>query len=122
MALVKGSITTPSAVNVYDFSIDFGSELNTSNAPFELFTVDECGQKKDKFDLTDAVIGGDILFNKCVKYSFQSSEVIIGTGEESNKFYLNTTSLNLPVGVFDYVIYFVDGSSIIKGKLNILDF
>ena len=48
-----------------------------------------------------------------------SGELIKGTGEDNNKLWINIDVLTLDRGQYDYKIYFVDGVSVIKGKLEV---
>jgi hypothetical protein len=113
--MTQGNISIPSELNQYDFVTDAGLQLNTSNAPFEFFTSDGCGNK-EVYDLVTNAIEFEVKieFNDCIIYELVTGEIKI----EANKMYLETTSLNLKRGVYDYTVFFKDVASVIKGKLT----
>ena len=124
--MAKGNITVPSEINIYNFTMNENSNLNTSNTPFEFFSVDNETGEKTPFILTGVFLEFEIKKNGCLLYSVNTdnelgTEIFIGTqpGEDTKMYLLTTTMNHLNRGQYDYYIRTEDNVSLIKGILTI---
>ena len=113
------TLSIPSEDNVIAIIGESNRPLNTSTAPFCFFDSDECGNNTP-IDLTPYEFDILIKLNGCEYFlgSTLSGELVKDT-EETNKLYINIDTLTLDRGQYNYKIYFVDGVSVISGKLEV---
>ena len=105
------TLEIPSEYNIFEIVAEFGKPLNTSNAPFEFYYIDECGNT-EIINITSYTFELKVYFNDCLY--LDSTDLII---ESPNKLYINIPTLNIKEGQYDYKIDLVGGNSVISGKL-----
>jgi len=117
---METTLTIPSEVNVYSIIGESQRPLDTSNAPFCFFDSDDCGNDTP-IDLTNFDFDLLVTLNGCEYFlgSTLSGELVKGTDSDNNKLWINIDTLTLDRGQYDYKIYFVDGVSVIGGKLEV---
>jgi len=114
------TLTIPSEVNEFGVIGESQRPLRTDNKPFCFFDSDNCGND-NPIDLTNYEFDLIITLNGCDYFlgSTLSGELIKGTDSDSNKLWIDIDVLTLDRGQYDYKIYFVDGVSVISGKLEV---
>ena len=117
---MENTLTIPSEVNIYNIIGESNRPLKTDNAPFCFFDSDDCGVDTP-IDLDSYEFDLLVTLNGCEYFlgSTLSGELIKGTGSDNNKLWINIDTLTLERGQYDYKIYFVDGVSVISGKLEV---
>ena len=111
--MIATDIQIPAEYNKYNITGESGKTLDTSNSPFELFYEDECGNLTE-FDATSEEYNFKAFNNNC---EIPLSDSILSEG---NKIWLVIPDLDIRKGSYDYLIEFLDGTSIISGKLKVL--
>jgi len=114
------TLTIPSEVNKFSFIFESNRPMKTENKPFCFFDSDDCGNDSP-IDLTNYEFDLLVTLNGCEYFlgSTLSGELIKGTESDNNKLWVNIDILTLERGQYDYKIYFVDGVSVIGGKLEV---
>lgn len=105
------TLEIPSEYNVFDIIGEKEKPLNTSNAPFEFYDIDGCGNQTP-INITSYNFELNVYENNCLRLN--STDLVI---ETPNILYINIANLNLKEGQYDYLISFVGDVSVIKGKL-----
>tara|TARA_R110000851_G_scaffold331708_1_gene506308 strand:+ start:120 stop:482 length:363 start_codon:yes stop_codon:yes gene_type:complete len=119
--MIEYDISVPSEENrFFNFNINKEYEWDTSNAPFEFTTID-CEGTELNYPLDSVDLEVKIFLNGCMVLELDPSEIKKGVvvGVDDNKAYIQTVNFDLRLGLYDYVVYFKDTSSVIKGKLKI---
>lgn len=111
----------PSEVNNIHFVFNSGRPMNTSNTPFLFIDDDECGNETP-VDISSYDFEAIISLNGCEyeRYSTLTIGLTKGEGDDNNKLWFDVETLNLDRGRYDYIIYFVDGVSVISGKIKVI--
>ena len=112
--------TVPSEVNDIPFIFDSGRPMNSSNTPFTFYDDDGCGNETP-IDISPYGFEMFVTLNGC-QYLYTSTlmgGLVKGSGDDNNKLWLDITGNELKRGQYDYKIYFIDGVSVISGKLEI---
>lgn len=119
----KQTLAAPAKMNVIDLD-DFvaGAPLETSSKPYAFFTVDECGVRRPQ-DLEGLEFEFKVLFNDCIQYETSTilGELVKGTGDDSNKLFFDIPILDVPKGVYQYIINeTTQRLQVIKGNLTLV--
>ena len=117
---MEKTLTIPSEVNVYNIIGESNRPLKTDNNPFSFFDSDDCGVDTP-IDLDSYEFDLLVTLNGCEYFlgSTLSGELVKGTLSDNNKLWIDIDILTLERGQYDYKIYFVDGVSVISGKLEV---
>lgn len=119
----KQTLAAPAKMNVIDLEgIVAGAPLSTPSDPYAFFTVDECGVKRPQ-DITAFEFEFKVVFNDCIQFDTTTflGGLVIGTGEDSNKLWYNIAALDVPKGVYQYVISeTTQRLEVIKGNLTLI--
>ena len=111
--MIPTTLEIPSEYNVYNIIAENGKPLNTSNAPFEFFEEDDCGNRTP-YDITAFTFEMIVTDGDCEVDTITNLFVT-----DTNKLYINETPLNIQEGEYDYSIEMVGYNSMIKGKLTV---
>lgn len=117
---METTLTIPSEVNLFSIIGESQRPLITDNAPFCFFDSDDCGNDTP-IDITNYEFDLLVTLNGCEYFlgSTLSGELVKGTNSDNNKLWINIDTLTLDRCQYDYKIYFVDGVSVIGGKLEV---
>ena len=111
--MIPTTLEIPSEFNKFNIIAEHGKPLNTSNAPFEFYTEDDCGDRTP-YDVTP--------------YSFQmliyDADCLVGAitnlfTADVNKLYINESPLSIPFGDFSYKIEMIGYNTVISGKIKV---
>ena len=110
--MIATDLQIPSEENKFNISAETGKDIDTRSATFVLGYEDE-GKKFEPLDATQYNYNFVVLQNNCELIRNQN------VYSEDSKIWILSPH-NLRKGQYDYYIEFVDGASIISGKLNII--
>lgn len=116
------SMKLPSEVNIFPSQVNVGKQWDTSSAPWEFYTENtETGDRTSK-DIRAQEFEIKIYFNDCIVYELDQTEIINGVNTiDSNKLYVVTTGFDFKRrGKYNFIVFFKDGVSVIKGVLNVI--
>ena len=97
----------PSEVNIINIVGKTQEPLNMMGDTFGFVYTDDCGNDED-IDISEYLSGGTVV-----------GDLVIGTGNDSNKLWFNITNLDLDRAVYQYNIKIVGSNSVIKGNLTV---
>ncbi len=111
--MIPTTIEVPSEFNKFNFIAETGKPFNTSNAPIEFYTEDDCGNRTP-YDITPYTFVMNVYDGDCLVDTLTN---LFKT--EVNKLYINENPLTIEFGIYDYKIEMVGFNSVVSGKLNV---
>jgi len=107
------SIEIPSAYNVINITAESGKPLNTSLAPIEFYSEDECGERTP-YDLTPYTYNMEVFEGDCLVLTITNLVV-----QNTNEMYIDEPILDLDFGVYKFKINQINYNSLISGKITV---
>ena len=111
--MIPTTLEIPSEYNKYDIIAESGKQLNTSNAPFEFYTEDECGEQAP-YNITPFTFEIHVYDADCLVQTI--TNLIVAN---VNQLYINETPLNIDFGKYDYKIEMIGYNTVISGKITV---
>ena len=111
--MIPTTLEIPSEYNIYNIIAENGKPFNTSNAPFEFVTEDECGNQTP-YDITSFTFTFDIYEGNCLVTSLTN---LFTT--DTNKLYINEFPFDVPKGEYSYKVEMIGYNTVISGKITV---
>ena len=110
----------PSEVNIINIVGKSQEPLNMMGDTFGFVYTDDCGNDEN-IDITEYEFTYSITLSGCeyLTGGTVAGDLVIGTGNDSNKLWFNITNLDLDRAVYQYNIKIVGSNSVIKGNLTV---
>jgi hypothetical protein len=117
---METTLGIPSIWNDIVLVFESNRPMNTITRPFCFVDEDSCGNQTP-IDISSYDFDLIITLNGCDYFlgSTLSGELVKGTGDDNCKLWIDIETLTLDRGQYDYKVYFTDGVSVIKGKLEV---
>ena len=111
--MIPTTLEIPSEYNIYNIIGEFDKPLNTSNAPFEFFEEDDCGNRTP-YDITFFTFEMIVMDGDCEVQTITNLIV-----SNINRLYINESPLLIASGEYSYNIEMVGYNTVISGKLTV---
>ena len=111
--MIPTTLEIPSEYNLYNIIGEFDKPLNTSTAPFEFYSEDDCGNQTP-YDITPFTFEMVVMDGDCEVQTITNLIV-----SNINQLYIDEITLLIASGEYSYKIEMVGYNTVISGKLTV---